>query len=165
MSDLFLTAPGKALSLAIREAPKRFTECKSQLAETPRREEIKKCKKWQRKYLTPLHSIGGKLAGTAQLLLLNVLLRCKETWITTAPIPRAGASERSNDYRDGKSKHPLTRTITLPENMLPLLEEYAVLARQLVEMLERWVAYELELLEHLCADWQQIQSIFLPDQL
>jgi len=74
-------------------------------------------------------------------------------------------SERSNDYRDGKSNHPLTRTITLPENMLPLMEDYAILARQLVEMLERWVAYELELLEHLCADWQQIQSIFLPDQL
>ncbi len=52
--------------------------------------------------------------------------------------------------------------LSRPENMLPLLEEYAVLARQLVEMLDRWVAYELELLERLCADWQQIQSIFLP---
>lgn len=49
-----------------------------------------------------------------------------------------------------------------PEKMLSLLEEYAVLARQLVEMLDRWVSCELELLERLCADWQQIQSIFLP---
>src|SRR5258708_36464214 len=46
--------------------------------------------------------------------------------------------------------------------MLALLEEYAVLARQLVEMLDRWVINELELLERLCADWLQIQSIFLP---
>ena len=48
------------------------------------------------------------------------------------------------------------------ENMLSLLEEYAVLARQLVETLDRWVICELELLERLCADWKQIQAIFLP---
>ena len=48
------------------------------------------------------------------------------------------------------------------ENMLSLLEEYAVLARQLVETLDRWVKCELELLERLCADWEQIQTIFLP---
>src|SRR3989440_9308084 len=48
------------------------------------------------------------------------------------------------------------------ENMLSLLEEYAVLARQLVETLDRWVMCELELLERLCADWKQIQTIFLP---
>ena len=48
--------------------------------------------------------------------------------------------------------------------MLSLLEEYAVLARQLVEALDRWVACQLELLERLCADWEQIRSIFLPDR-
>ena len=48
------------------------------------------------------------------------------------------------------------------ENMLSLLEEYAVLARQLVETLDRWVVCELGLLERLCADWEEIQSIFLP---
>src|SRR5205814_10072141 len=46
------------------------------------------------------------------------------------------------------------------ENMLSLLEEYAVLARQLVETLDRWVMCELELLERLCADWEQIKSVF-----
>src|SRR5205807_3725328 len=49
-----------------------------------------------------------------------------------------------------------------PENMLSLLEEYAVLARQLVETLDRWVKCELELLERLCADWEQIQTVFAP---
>lgn len=49
-----------------------------------------------------------------------------------------------------------------PEKMLSLLEEYAVLARQLVETLNRWVTCELELVERLCADWQQIQSLFPP---
>src|SRR5947209_9819978 len=48
------------------------------------------------------------------------------------------------------------------ENMLSLLEEYPVLARQLVETLDRWVICELELLERLCADWAQIQATFLP---
>ncbi len=47
--------------------------------------------------------------------------------------------------------------------MLTLLEEYAVLARQLVEMLDLWVTCELELLERLCADWEQIRSVFLLD--
>ena len=42
------------------------------------------------------------------------------------------------------------------------MEEYAVLARQLVETLNRWVTCELELVERLCADWQQIQSLFPP---
>jgi len=48
------------------------------------------------------------------------------------------------------------------ENMLSLLEEYTVLARQLVETLDRWVKWELELLERLCADWEQIQAVFPP---
>lgn len=53
--------------------------------------------------------------------------------------------------------------LSQPEKMLSLLEEYAVLARQLVETLDRWIACELELLERLCADWEQIQGVFLPD--
>jgi type 2 lantibiotic biosynthesis protein LanM len=46
------------------------------------------------------------------------------------------------------------------EGILPLLEEYSVLARRLVESLERWVICELELLEHLCADWEEICATF-----
>jgi len=53
--------------------------------------------------------------------------------------------------------------LSQPEKMLSLLEEYAVLARQLVETLDCWVNCELELLERLCADWEQIQSLFLRD--
>jgi type 2 lantibiotic biosynthesis protein LanM len=50
-----------------------------------------------------------------------------------------------------------------PEHMLALLEEYAVLARQLIETLGRWVACELELMERLCADWEEIRRVFPPD--
>jgi type 2 lantibiotic biosynthesis protein LanM len=50
-----------------------------------------------------------------------------------------------------------------PEHMLPLLEEYAVLARFITETIDRWVSCELELLTRLCDDWQEIRSIFTPD--
>ncbi len=52
--------------------------------------------------------------------------------------------------------------LTQPAKMLSLLEEYAVLARILVETIEHWVACQLELLERLCADWEQIQRVFQP---
>ena len=49
-----------------------------------------------------------------------------------------------------------------PDNMLTLLEEYPVLARQLVEMTGHWVERELELLQRLCADWDEIRKTFCP---
>ncbi|HVU65735.1 MAG TPA: type 2 lanthipeptide synthetase LanM family protein [Ktedonobacteraceae bacterium] len=51
-----------------------------------------------------------------------------------------------------------------PAKMLTLLEEYPVLARQLVEMCERWVTRGLELLQRLCADWQEIRATFAPGE-
>ncbi len=51
-----------------------------------------------------------------------------------------------------------------PTGMLSLLEEYAVLARLLVETVERWATCSLELLERLCADWEEICATFLPDK-
>lgn len=49
------------------------------------------------------------------------------------------------------------------ENILALFEEYPVLARSLVETIQRWVARELEFLERLCTDWKQIREVFTPD--
>lgn len=51
-----------------------------------------------------------------------------------------------------------------PEQMLTLLEEYPVLARQMVETIQRWVNCELEFLQRLCADWDEICHIFSPAQ-
>lgn len=50
-----------------------------------------------------------------------------------------------------------------PEQMLTLLEEYPVLARQLVEIIEHWVERSLELLQRLRADWDEIRETFCPD--
>lgn len=47
-----------------------------------------------------------------------------------------------------------------PEKMLAFFKEYPVLARQLVEMCDKWGVRELELLQRLCADWDEIRAHF-----
>lgn len=49
-----------------------------------------------------------------------------------------------------------------PENLLALLEEYSVLARYMVEQIDRWVICELEFLYRLSADWNEICRTFFP---
>ncbi|HET8843009.1 MAG TPA: type 2 lanthipeptide synthetase LanM, partial [Ktedonobacteraceae bacterium] len=49
-------------------------------------------------------------------------------------------------------------------DIVSLLEEYAVLARQLVLALEQWIAYTQEFIKHLSADWPQIRTTFFPEQ-
>ncbi len=50
-----------------------------------------------------------------------------------------------------------------PEIVIPLLQEYPVLARQLVISINRWVKFSLEFLQHLCTDWSDICTTFSPD--
>ena len=50
-----------------------------------------------------------------------------------------------------------------PEQVLSLLKEYPVLARQLTICIDQWVTFSLEFLQHLCADWQAIQTTFCPE--
>ncbi|HET8840148.1 MAG TPA: DUF4135 domain-containing protein, partial [Ktedonobacteraceae bacterium] len=49
-----------------------------------------------------------------------------------------------------------------PQATLAFLEEYSVLARQMVETIERWITCELEFLQRLCADWNEIRERFFP---
>ena len=51
-----------------------------------------------------------------------------------------------------------------PEQVITLLQEYPVLARQLVICLNQWVAYSREFLQHLCADWEAIRNTFSPEK-
>ena len=54
---------------------------------------------------------------------------------------------------------------TIQQKGVPsLLEEYAVLTRQLVECIESWVMREQELLTRLCSDWEEICHTFSPEQ-
>jgi type 2 lantibiotic biosynthesis protein LanM len=50
-----------------------------------------------------------------------------------------------------------------PEAALGILRQYPVLARGVVETLDRWVAVSLELLGRLAADWSEIRTVFAPD--
>lgn len=50
--------------------------------------------------------------------------------------------------------------IRQPDVALALLQEYPVLARQLVICIDQWVNFALEFLQHLCADWEAIRNTF-----
>jgi type 2 lantibiotic biosynthesis protein LanM len=54
------------------------------------------------------------------------------------------------------------RHMAQKEVLLPVLEEYPVLARLAMTIIDRWVAFGFEFLSHLCADWQQICATFSP---
>ncbi|HZO72308.1 MAG TPA: type 2 lanthipeptide synthetase LanM family protein [Ktedonobacteraceae bacterium] len=45
-----------------------------------------------------------------------------------------------------------------------LLEEYPVLARQIMIIINHWLNNSLECLHHLCSDWQQICTTFSPER-
>lgn len=55
------------------------------------------------------------------------------------------------------------RHIRQPAAALQLLEEYPVLARQIVETVNQWVAYSFEFLTHLCTDWAALRDTFSID--
>jgi type 2 lantibiotic biosynthesis protein LanM len=50
------------------------------------------------------------------------------------------------------------------DRAVALLQEYPVLARQLVEQVDRWVAFGLEFLGHLCDDLDAIRNAFSPEE-
>ena len=47
--------------------------------------------------------------------------------------------------------------------LLSLLEEYPVMARLAMTIIDHWVAFSSEFLRNLCADWQQICATFSPE--
>jgi type 2 lantibiotic biosynthesis protein LanM len=49
------------------------------------------------------------------------------------------------------------------ELVVPILEEYPVLARQLVICIDYWLDFSLEFLQNLCMDWQDICKTLSPD--
>jgi hypothetical protein len=56
------------------------------------------------------------------------------------------------------------RRIQQRDNALALLQEYPVLARQLVQCIDRWAATSLEFLERLYSDWNAIRATFSPQR-
>jgi type 2 lantibiotic biosynthesis protein LanM len=50
------------------------------------------------------------------------------------------------------------------DRIIALLQEYPIMANQLVIAIEQWVTVSQEFLHRLCEDWQEIQTIFSPQQ-
>ena len=50
-----------------------------------------------------------------------------------------------------------------PDIALSLLQEYPVLARQIVICIDQWVNYSLEFIQNLCTDWEAIRTMFSPE--
>ncbi|HVB20445.1 MAG TPA: type 2 lanthipeptide synthetase LanM family protein [Ktedonobacteraceae bacterium] len=50
-----------------------------------------------------------------------------------------------------------------PSHLQSLLQEYCVLARQVVTCIDQWVNFSLVWLGHLCADWPALGEVFMPD--
>lgn len=70
-------------------------------------------------------------------------------------LPGASPEERFQDFME---------RLCQTENMLALLEEYPVLARQCVLSTQYWAEYACEMLSHLCYDWHDICTLFTPHQ-
>jgi type 2 lantibiotic biosynthesis protein LanM len=52
------------------------------------------------------------------------------------------------------------RSMRSPERLLALFREYPVLGRQISTCVEQWESFSVELLTHLCADWEQVRRLF-----
>jgi type 2 lantibiotic biosynthesis protein LanM len=55
------------------------------------------------------------------------------------------------------------RRLREPDYALALLQEYPVLARQLVTAVDQWVDYSAQFIEDLCTDWNAILDTFHPE--
>jgi len=49
-------------------------------------------------------------------------------------------------------------------HLVPLLQEYCVLVRQVLRSSQLWAKNSQTFLERLCADWQEIRTVFAPEQ-
>jgi type 2 lantibiotic biosynthesis protein LanM len=59
--------------------------------------------------------------------------------------------------------HSFVEGLRQPEIARRLMQEYPVLARQLVILLDNWADFNLEFLRYLAADWEAICAVFAPE--
>ena len=100
--------------------------------------------------------IASLLAGLARQL----LLQASRTYALELKI--AGMLGRLRGTTPQERFERFVQQLSQPEALLALLEEYAVLARTLVQTIEHWRASSLEFLDRLCADWAEICERLLP---
>lgn len=99
--------------------------------------------------------IVAALAAQLRPLILPKIIR---TWVLELNVARV-AGELDGESPPARFQHFLLR-LSEPGTMATVLSEYSVLARVLVETLERWLAHSAELLRHLAQDWDALNVVF-----
>ncbi|HEY0174056.1 MAG TPA: type 2 lanthipeptide synthetase LanM family protein [Pyrinomonadaceae bacterium] len=103
-------------------------------------------------------------ATAAELFLPTLLLtlagHASRTIVLELNVARL-RGELVGETPEERFKH-FNRLIAQAPNLLPVLHEYPVLARQVVTTVEYWVRNCLELLGRLCADWAEIAATLSP---
>ena len=102
--------------------------------------------------------VEGVTASLLAYLGKRILNRLGRTLVLELNVARV-RERLQGDTPEERFQHFLWR-LTQEGEMLAILEEYPVLARHLVEMIDLWVRYGLECLNHLCADWDEICALF-----
>ena len=108
----------------------------------------------------PMHadSVGEILFPSLAKRLLGMLSRTAALELNVARLEGVLEGDTPEDrFRS------FVRRLAQRENGLAFLREYPVLARQLVNCIDLWSAFSLELLEHLCAEWPLILHTFSSD--
>ncbi len=100
------------------------------------------------------------------LLLISIVEQLISLFLKTAVLELnvARIEERLQGTTPEERFQDFIQQLVQHRGIPPLLEEYAVLTRQMVECIDTWVTREQELLERLCTDWEQIYSTFTPAQ-
>jgi type 2 lantibiotic biosynthesis protein LanM len=93
-------------------------------------------------------------------ILEQLLARLSKTLILELNVARV-EGRLQGDTPEQRFDHFLEH-LSEPGQMLALLEEYPVLARQLVALTKRLMNHLLELLQRLCADWHELCQTFSP---
>jgi type 2 lantibiotic biosynthesis protein LanM len=56
-----------------------------------------------------------------------------------------------------------TDQLEQPDTAVSILNEYPVMARQIITCVEQWADFSLSFLQHLCRDWPQLLTTFQPN--
>jgi type 2 lantibiotic biosynthesis protein LanM len=109
---------------------------------------------------SPVHaeSVGDLLFPGLAMRLLSMMSRTAALELNVARLEGVLEGDTPEERF-----HSFVRRLSQRENGLAFLQEYPVLARQLVNCIDQWSVFSLELLEHLCAEWPQILSALSPE--
>jgi type 2 lantibiotic biosynthesis protein LanM len=91
--------------------------------------------------------------------LLNI---CSRTMVLELQI--ASLQERLQGDNPQARFYSFVESLRQQEQLIKLFQEYPIMARQLIITIEQWVRFSGEFLERLCADWQEIRTIFSPEK-